>query len=465
MLEEAIRLVFPSARTVCSAEWESYANAVYLARMEESTVEEHPVWCGDIAGLRLGFLRGLVDIFAAGLPCQPYSLAGTRDGNIDHRSWGRGDGPVPHCLRLINECRPALVWLENVSAWVRSRDQWFRPFGDELCRMGYEIAHPIFLTARGVGASHERERVFILAYSKHHARGAEWLDDAREWAQSGKADRAMPWQNGGAVADAEHAQRGRAVDQHRGIHGEREEDSEGVGVCRQGVADATLRGLGKLREPSGLEGQPPCGEPGMADTDGEHGEHGSEVRRRNAEGGRPGECGAKPSEGGPKMADTDGDGLRAGRRGRGIEGQEPQPGDQGGLVDTQGNGAGAGLREEGAERDGGGARGASAPVADTSGQGLQERGDDSGLRQLPTAERGSPFIFAPGPGSGEWGRIIAHYPNLAPAVEPGFRVLVDGLAYVVDQSRADQLRCGGNGVVAAQAAVALIQALRESILI
>jgi hypothetical protein len=33
-------------------------------------------------------------------------------------------------------------------------------------------------------------------------------------------------------------------------------------------------------------------------------------------------------------------------------------------------------------------------------------------------------------------------------------LLADGVALVVDESRADQLRCGGNGVVAIQAAVA-----------
>lgn len=49
---------------------------------------------------------------------------------------------------------------------------------------------------------------------------------------------------------------------------------------------------------------------------------------------------------------------------------------------------------------------------------------------------------------------IADAPHLTPAIEPGVRVLADGLAYVVDESRVDQLRAGGNGVVPLQAAVA-----------
>lgn len=63
--------------------------------------------------------------------------------------------------------------------------------------------------------------------------------------------------------------------------------------------------------------------------------------------------------------------------------------------------------------------------------------------------------FPPGPEDRDaWAGIIERSPHLAPAVEPGLRVLVDGVALVVDESRADQLRGTGNGVVAVTAAVA-----------
>jgi hypothetical protein len=39
--------------------------------------------------------------------------------------------------------------------------------------------------------------------------------------------------------------------------------------------------------------------------------------------------------------------------------------------------------------------------------------------------------------------------------------VVDGVAVVVDEARADQLRCIGNGVVALCAAVALVELLRR----
>ena len=96
-------------------------------------------------------------------------------------------------------------------------------------------------------------------------------------------------------------------------------------------------------------------------------------------------------------------------------------------------------------------------VADTAGAG-QGGCDGSESRDIGAGEHGERGgevgIFAPGPNSGEWGAILAAYPHLAPAIEPGFRVLADGVAVALDDARDVQLRCGGNGVVATQAAAA-----------
>jgi DNA (cytosine-5)-methyltransferase 1 len=304
MLDEAIKFIFPAAGVACFAEWEAYAAAILLARMEDKALEPAPVWCGDIGQLDAWPFLGVVDILTAGLPCQPYSLAGKRAGNSDERSFGTGSGPLPHALRIISECRPAVVFLENVPAWIRSG--WFRQFGDQLSGLGYEIIEPLFVAAGDVGASHERERVFILAYDVQQrcqvARLAGLLD--QEWqTRRSDADRC-----GTEVDDVEDAGR---TEWRRSPH---THDESG-------------------RWPSSL----PCG--------------------------------------------------------------------------ASGN------------------------------------------------------IFAPGPSSPDWPRIISEFPHLAPATQSGFRVLVDGMAYVVDASRADQLRCVGNGVVALQAALAFAVLLSRTLLL
>lgn len=63
-------------------------------------------------------------------------------------------------------------------------------------------------------------------------------------------------------------------------------------------------------------------------------------------------------------------------------------------------------------------------------------------------------IFAPGPNSPEWKRIIETSPWLAPSLESDFHGMVNGLAFAMDESRAQRLKCCGNGVVPTQAAVA-----------
>jgi hypothetical protein len=60
-----------------------------------------------------------------------------------------------------------------------------------------------------------------------------------------------------------------------------------------------------------------------------------------------------------------------------------------------------------------------------------------------------------------WPGIIQQWPHLAPALEPSFHRVVDGLAHRMDDCRPQRLKCCGNGVVAAQAAFALVGLVRR----
>lgn len=180
-LELAVKLVIPEARVVAFVEREAYAQAILLARMEDETLEPAPIWSDKLERFDALPFAGLVDLLTAGLPCQPYSSAGTRQGNEDERAlW-------PELARIVSECRPALVFLENVPAWVTSGG--FRPLGEELSRLGYKIADPFFIAAEDIGATHIRERVFVLAYA--------------DGAGFGGAGSAEPENNGAEVAHSD----------------------------------------------------------------------------------------------------------------------------------------------------------------------------------------------------------------------------------------------------------------------
>jgi len=137
-------------------EREAEAAAILAARIEDGSLAPAHIW-SDLATFDASQLRGKVDLILGGLPCQPFSVAGKRRGDQDERYiW-------PDFIRIVGECRPAMVWLENVPAFVTAG--WFRAVGEELCRMGYQIEDPLFIRASDIGAPHRRERVFILAHA------------------------------------------------------------------------------------------------------------------------------------------------------------------------------------------------------------------------------------------------------------------------------------------------------------
>lgn len=151
-LDLGIRLAIPEARTVCFVEREAYCAALLVARMQDGALDEAPVW-SDLATFDGREWRGVVDCVVAGYPCQPFSRAGKRTGASDPRHlW-------PHVARIIRECGPRVVVLENV---VGHLSLGFHEVCEELRDMGLVPAAGLF-SASEVGACHERLRLFVLA--------------------------------------------------------------------------------------------------------------------------------------------------------------------------------------------------------------------------------------------------------------------------------------------------------------
>lgn len=399
------------AQPAFMCEWEAAASAVLQSRMEDEALEPCPIWCGDMADFRGGPWLGAVDLFAAGLPCQPYSCAGKRLGTDDQRSYGDGDGPLPQFLRIVSECRPSVVFLENVPAWVC--DGWFRPFGEELSGMGYTIEEPLFVTAESVGASHKRERVFILAHAglqhgelfqricgAEHPRGDGFLADARrpaihEPVSSRRHGAATPFDESGSAMG--HAERSRKNSR----------------PARRGSRDTTC-------EPSGPVGDTP-------DAGRWIGDKGRRQSERIAAGGA-----------GSNLVNAVGNGWSEGN----VALQ--RSGDQSGAGQANDTGEGCGT------------------VADTECPRSQgPRPAEPQRRNISGPCDGDGGIFALGPSDPRWATILAEQPWLAPAVESGFCLSLDGISLVVDASRADQLRCAGNAVVSLCAAVAIVELVRR----
>lgn len=98
-----------------------------------------------------------VDLFAAGLPCPPFSVAGKQLGEKDERNL------FEDALRLIDEVGPKFVLIENVRGFLDPVFAQYREtLKQRLAAMGY-LADWRLLQASDFGVSQLRPRVAIVA--------------------------------------------------------------------------------------------------------------------------------------------------------------------------------------------------------------------------------------------------------------------------------------------------------------
>ena len=100
------------------------------------------------------------DVITGGFPCQPFSVAGKQKGTNDNRYlW-------PEMFRLIKEVKPEFVIGENVQGIINLQDGMvLRQVQDQLESEGFEV-QCFLIPASGIGAWHQRNRVWIIGHSK-----------------------------------------------------------------------------------------------------------------------------------------------------------------------------------------------------------------------------------------------------------------------------------------------------------
>ena len=153
-LDIGLRIAEPGYHAVCHVERNSFAAAVLVARMADTSLAPALVW-DDLRSFDGRPWRGRIHIVTAGYPCQPFTLSGDRKGKDDPRHlW-------PDVARLIGEGRPRWAFFENVPGHL---SLGFADVVRDLQRLGYRVAACV-VSAAEVGGSHLRERLFILAHS------------------------------------------------------------------------------------------------------------------------------------------------------------------------------------------------------------------------------------------------------------------------------------------------------------
>jgi len=153
-------------QTVCYVEWDKYAVNVLKSRIRDGYLDDAPIW-DDAFTFDGRPWFGLVDVIAAGFPCQPFSLAGNGLAENDPRNgW-------PAVIRILREVRPRYALLENV-AGLLSKSYIRRIYGD-LAEAGFDVEQDC-ITAAEIGANHKRERVLFIAHANSRTDGKQYIN-------------------------------------------------------------------------------------------------------------------------------------------------------------------------------------------------------------------------------------------------------------------------------------------------
>jgi len=100
------------------------------------------------------------DILLGGFPCQPFSIAGHRQGFKDSK--GRGN-LFFRIAEIIEEKKPKVVFLENVKNLENhDKGNTFRTIKDSLKEIGYNIKFKILNTKEYGDLPQNRERIYIV---------------------------------------------------------------------------------------------------------------------------------------------------------------------------------------------------------------------------------------------------------------------------------------------------------------
>jgi DNA (cytosine-5)-methyltransferase 1 len=184
-------------RPVGYVEIDEYCQRIIAQRITDGLLPEAPIFCDIKTFNGQGYAasyKGVVDVITAGFLCQPFSVAGKRDGEHDARNlW-------PATVQTLRTIRPRHAYLENVPGLlsagqrltliiiqkVRQLDIFgaadcesgagrivrhvlevagLRYFGrvlGDLAESGYDAKRGV-LGADDVGANHKRKRLWIWA--------------------------------------------------------------------------------------------------------------------------------------------------------------------------------------------------------------------------------------------------------------------------------------------------------------
>ena len=123
---------------------------------------KHQLIEGDVMEIDISALDE-IDVLTAGFPCQPFSVAGYRQGFDDKRG-----NHFFKILDFVDEMRPQVLFLENVKNLVgHDKGRTFKIIKELIEKRDYTFDAKVLNTKDYGNVPHNRERIFIIAFDKN----------------------------------------------------------------------------------------------------------------------------------------------------------------------------------------------------------------------------------------------------------------------------------------------------------
>ncbi|MBU1129941.1 DNA cytosine methyltransferase, partial [Patescibacteria group bacterium] len=146
-------------KCVFSSEWDKYAQTTYQANYGE-------IPHGDITKIKVKEIPDF-NVLLAGFPCQPFSVAGYRQGFNDEN--GRGN-LFFDITRILKDKKPKAFLLENVkNLKTHDKGNTIKVIYHELKRLGYKVTNQVLNAMKYGNLPQNRERIYIVGFLNQEA--------------------------------------------------------------------------------------------------------------------------------------------------------------------------------------------------------------------------------------------------------------------------------------------------------
>lgn len=127
----------------------------------------------DVKNYEASHLNGKVDLFAGGVPCPPFSIAGKQLGQDDERDL------FPEVIRLTAECNPKAIMIENVKGILSPK---FKSYRDHIVHnlndLGY-LCDWRLLNSSDYGVPQLRPRAILVGLKKEYFHFFGWPEKGK----------------------------------------------------------------------------------------------------------------------------------------------------------------------------------------------------------------------------------------------------------------------------------------------